>query len=331
VVKKTLFGILAVFLVLFMLEASFRVFYSIKYRNFAYMAFGLGDIFKFNVDRFNEYLKLREPPTEGSPFYLGFRTEPFSVEKPDDEYRIVALGGSSVYGLYDGYYKSWPYLLQQELKKRRGDYRYRVINAGIPGQTTYGVNRLLSEEALKWDPDEVIIYSLYNHVDIDMVAFYRKEKGDYFFRLLKALLYDKSLVATHLVDFIGSRSGLLRGRIEKYRYLIADMIERCKEKNVGIIIVKQLAEPGFFDTKYNAKCNRGENKHFHGKYYSFLEVIDEVCGEYGCPVVDFSASSPMCRDRVGVLLRDHVVHLSDQGKELLASAVAAKITESVSK
>ena len=299
--------------------------YSIKYRNINYMLFGWKDAFKFDVDYFNEYIKLHHPLKKGDTLFRGFRTAPFSLKKPEGEYRIVALGGSSVYGLHCDYKESWPYILERKLNQQLTDREYKAINTGIPGQTSYGVDRLFTDEVLSWDPDMIILYSLFNHVDIEVVGFYKKSKLDYIFRLIKGIFYDKSLLMTHVVDFIGARAGVLKDKLDKYRFLLTDIIKKCKERNIRIIIIKQLIQPESFDFEYSNKCARGENVYYEGKYYEFLKVIDGVCKEYDTDIVDFSASSPLCRDRINEILSDKKVHLSASGKELLSDVVATKI------
>ena len=324
-IKKIIFVVITIFFTLTLTEISFRIMYSIKHQNFAYILFGISNVFKFDIDYFNEYIKLSKPMQKEDELYRGFRTPPFSLRKPEGEYRIVALGESSTYGLRGGYQKSWPHLLEQKLN--RGLYRneYRVINAGIPGQTTYGVRRLLSSEILGWNPDAVIILTLYNHIDIDIVAFYKKRKTDFLFRLAKGILYDKSLLATHIMDFMGARSGVLKNKLEKYRLLLTEIIEECKDAGVELIIVKQLVKPDRFDQVYSDKCHRGEGIYYEGKYYDFLKVIDEVSAEHNVICIDFSPTSPLCKDKIDLLLYDKKVHLSDYGKELLSDVIARTI------
>lgn len=314
-----------VLFVLLILEVSFRIMYSLKYHNFRYMTYGLKGVFKIDIDQLHGYKKIATPIEKGDELFNGFRTAPFSIKKPKGEYRIVALGESSTYGLNIPYEKSWPYLLEKNLNGQLHDYKYRVINAGIPGQTPYELNKLLSAEVLSWEPDMVILYTLYNHIDIAIMGLYSEGKTEYLWRLMKALFYEKSLLVTHMVDFISFHSGLLRNMMDKYRYLLTEMIKKCKHKNVEIVIVKQLINPDVFDSKYSDKCRRGENVKCPGIYYDFLKIIDEVCAEYNCILIDFSASSPVCRDRINLILEDNIVHMTDYGNELLADVIAKEI------
>ena len=330
-IKKVIFIIVTLILALLFLEIAYRVMYSLKYRNPSYMLYGVKNIFRFDVNYFNEYLKLQEPKNvkKGEELYIGFRTAPFPIEKPKGEYRIAALGGSSTYGLYATYYESWPYLLEQKLNSGLKDKKYRVINTGVPGQPTYGIDKLLAAEVLGWDPDMVILYALFNHTMVDTPALFKeRNKIDYSYRLLKGLFYCKSLLVTCLIDRISLRSaGVIRNKKETYTYLLSDIIERCNDSGVKIIVVKQLINPEQFPRINRDARERYKDVDAPTQYYDFLAIIDEVCGGHDCNMVDFSASSPVCRGKLDLLLSDKSVHLTDYGKDLLASVLTEKVIE----
>lgn len=324
-IKKGVFVIFLSLIFLVFLEVSFRIMYSIKYKNSRYLTYGLYNVFKIDTAQFKGYYKLGAPLSEGDIICHGFRTAPFSIEKPVGEYRIIALGESSTYGLYDSYDRSWPYLLEQKLRLGLDDYKYKVINAGIPGLTTYAIDRLLTADIFRYKPDMIILCSLYNHIDIDVLALYNRNNADYFFRLIKTLFYEKSLFVTHIIDFIGLRLlKLTRNREDKYRYLLTDIVKKCKEKGVDIVVIKQLIRSEGFDRKYDSRCRRGENVYSTGKYYDFLKIIDDVCAKYKCTSIDFSDLSPACKGKLDRILVDNV-HLTPYGNELLAETVAEEI------
>lgn len=331
--RKVIIVIITLIFSLVAIETAFRIMYSIKYKNPKYLTVGLrdGSVFKFNVDFYNGYIKLNKYWQKGGEVCHGFRTSSFSIEKPKDEYRIVALGGSSTYAVSQNYKGSWPYLLEQELNERCGENHqyYKVINAGVPMQTTYGVYHLLKAEVLDWHPDLILLYSLYNHIYFDTPAIYRGSgKGDYYFRIIQGMFYNKSLVATYLVNFIGLRSGFtLRNKIDTYRHLLANIVKTCKDNGIDIIVIKQLINPEqFLRSKTNSCIRDGEN-YAPDQYRSFLNIIDEVCVEYDCDSIDFSAFSPVCKDKLNNLLNDDAVHLTNSGNKLLANIIAEKLIE----
>ncbi|MFA5147243.1 MAG: hypothetical protein WC515_07705 [Candidatus Omnitrophota bacterium] len=325
--KKIIFILVTVVFMLAVLEVSFRVIYSIKYRNAEYLVYGIRNVFKFNVDQFRGYIKLRAPENKGDILYLGFRTAPFPIEKPQDEYRIVALGGSSTYHTQGTYEESWSYILEKLLNERLNDRAYRVINCGVPGQTTYGADRLLTDEIFGWKPDMIVLYTLYNHINFDTPAILKgREEGDLLFRAAKFLFYDRSLLATYLINFAGLHSGLTtQNKMESYRYLLKDIIKKCRDNGVEIIVVKQLIRPADFLRVNSEGCTTDFTRKAPDQYMLFLDIIDEVSAEDHTEMVDFSAYSPVCRDRVDSILMDTQVHLSAYGSELLADTLADKI------
>jgi lysophospholipase L1-like esterase len=93
---------------------------------------------------------------------LGFRGEDIELQKPDDVYRIVAIGGSTTFAVYLPWEESYPYLLQQELRRRFGTDRIEVINAGLTGSTAAESFHRLATQVLPIEPDMVVIYHAFN-------------------------------------------------------------------------------------------------------------------------------------------------------------------------
>jgi lysophospholipase L1-like esterase len=93
---------------------------------------------------------------------LGFRGEEFSAEKPDGVYRVVAIGGSTTFGVYLPWRQSYPYYLQQTLRERLGTDAVEVINAGMTGSTTAESLHRLFTQILPLQPDMVVVYHAYN-------------------------------------------------------------------------------------------------------------------------------------------------------------------------
>ena len=90
---------------------------------------------------------------------LGFRGENCCGAKEAGHVRIVAIGGSTTYGLYFTYGKNvWPALLQEKLRRKYGD-RIEVINAGIPNYTTYELIGFTAMILPELAPDVVLIHT----------------------------------------------------------------------------------------------------------------------------------------------------------------------------
>ena len=100
---------------------------------------------------------------------LGYRGEAFPERKPLGEYRIVCLGGSTTYTSFvRDAGRAYPALLQEELRARGYD-QVRVVNAGVPGYSTYEtlLNYLFRVADLQ--PDLLLVYHGINDAGIRLV------------------------------------------------------------------------------------------------------------------------------------------------------------------
>ncbi len=95
---------------------------------------------------------------------LGYRGEDFLAKKAQGEYRIVCLGGSTTYssGVED-YRNAYPALLEQELT-RRSFGQVKVINAGVPGWSSWESLVNFEFRVLDLQPDMIVVYHGINDV-----------------------------------------------------------------------------------------------------------------------------------------------------------------------
>ncbi len=101
---------------------------------------------------------------------LGFRGDGFPVEKPSGEYRIVVLGGSTTYtSAVEDNRETFPARLEQVLQELYGFENVRVINAGVPGYTSWESLANLSFRVIALDPDLVVVYHGTNDVHARLV------------------------------------------------------------------------------------------------------------------------------------------------------------------
>lgn len=82
----------------------------------------------------------------------GYRSEEFARDKPLDKIRIVALGGSTTYGVGVNNNETWPNHLAEELGAK-----YEVINMGVPGYSS-AENIIQTELYLSELQPDVAIY-----------------------------------------------------------------------------------------------------------------------------------------------------------------------------
>jgi lysophospholipase L1-like esterase len=89
---------------------------------------------------------------------MGYRNEPFPLDKPDGEIRVVAMGGSTTYGWQLDAADAYPQQLEGILQADYGYDDLRVVNAGVPSYTTWHTLVNFQFRVLELDPDVVMIY-----------------------------------------------------------------------------------------------------------------------------------------------------------------------------
>lgn len=89
---------------------------------------------------------------------LGYRGEEIVMPKPQGEFRIACLGGSTTYGeTVDDYHDAYPAVMEALLRQR--GLKVTVINAGCPGYTSYEDLINLAFRVIYLDVDMVILDS----------------------------------------------------------------------------------------------------------------------------------------------------------------------------
>lgn len=81
----------------------------------------------------------------------------YEVLKPNNTFRVMALGDSFTYGLYVNTQDNWPSQLEQSLNNEHlCNIKYEVINLGVPGYDIgFSVKRFISR-GKKYNPDLII-------------------------------------------------------------------------------------------------------------------------------------------------------------------------------
>ena len=110
--------------------------------------------------------------------HLGFRGGPISAENPAGIYRIVAVGGSTTYSVHtEDDRDSYPHLLGEHLHAS-GFSNVEVINAGVPGYTSYHNFMNVAFRVLPLRPDLIILYQGFNDIDARFVYPHSRYRGD---------------------------------------------------------------------------------------------------------------------------------------------------------
>ena len=96
---------------------------------------------------------------------LGFRGDEFSREKPANTVRVACLGASTTFcAEVSSNHHTWPYLLQERLRKAYPGVNIEVVNAALGGYVAEDNLKNLRHRVMPLDPDLVLYYEANNEI-----------------------------------------------------------------------------------------------------------------------------------------------------------------------
>ncbi len=276
---------------------------------------------------------------------LGYRGDDIQVPKPDGIFRIVVMGDSSTYGTFVPYNQSFPYLLGNVLRDEYGQANVEVVNAGVPGYTSWNTFVALALRVTELQPDLVIIYEggndvLPREVTPDCYGAATPFLGLDPRRVIRA--QPGELSPSTLYRFIGinlgwlpgveqSENGVMYSRIacppankaEFPDYVAAnppvyfernlrDMIGVANANDIGIM---------FSSLAYNPNASDRED-YWQNAVDEHNAITARVAREYGTLYFDYAAVAPTERD-----LWNDIAHLTAEGNLSQAQAFAQFLIE----
>lgn len=214
-IKKISLSIISVFLIFAVLETGVRIYEETKLKNFPSVpdraeAFGnFENLLKYYKDYGyvqDYYASPRGTSNDFSPYVgmlpkpnldikiknidyttnsLGFRgSREISMPKPEGVFRIFVLGGSTVWGGWNGDWIISRYL-EEELNKnprpREGIEKFEVINAGVLGHASTNELILIETKIVDLAPDLVVVFDGFNDLQYAALPAWKPgEARDYF-------------------------------------------------------------------------------------------------------------------------------------------------------
>ncbi len=110
-----------------------------------------------NCETIFDGLTVKIPATNISINSHGLRDYEYSIEKPTNTFRIIALGDSITWGhgveLEDTYVKTLERMLNNKTEDNR---KYEVLNFGVPGHNAIEKVEILKGKGMEFNPDMVI-------------------------------------------------------------------------------------------------------------------------------------------------------------------------------
>lgn len=95
---------------------------------------------------------------------LGYRGPEITQPKPAGVFRIVAMGGSTTYGISLNWSDAYPAQLQKILREDYGYSKVEVINAGVNAYTSWDSLVNFEFRVLDLTPDMIIVYDNINDI-----------------------------------------------------------------------------------------------------------------------------------------------------------------------
>jgi len=96
----------------------------------------------------------------------GFRGSEIEKNKPENTFRIFAVGGSTTFssGVFDD--QTWPFLLQKKYDGVDLPFKVEVVNAGWTKRWSLPETKMIKEELMDFSPDLFLVYGGYNDLSI---------------------------------------------------------------------------------------------------------------------------------------------------------------------
>ncbi len=266
---------------------------------------------------------------------LGFRGREFSEKKGEGSIRLVCMGGSVTFGERDSY----PQSLQELLDSLVSGRRFEVINAGIPGYSSFQGLRLLKTRILDLEPDLITV--LYGWNDHWLArGFSDKEQrpvgknvAEIQSFLGRARIYQllnsiHSSIKEELYFYRRSVAGesdpKYRVSLEDYRENLREIIELARENRIKIFLLtapsgatEGQVPPYLLEMKFIAEPQKIIPLH-----QSYNQVVRELAREKRVPLVGLARVFEKRKDEG--LFDDpakEIIHPNKKGYQLIAQEI----------
>jgi lysophospholipase L1-like esterase len=271
-------------------------------------------------------------PTSARVNSLGIRHDELELEKPGGLFRVIVLGDSVAFP-EDGFVA----ILRQKLSGIP-DIPVEVINAAIPGYTTYQEKLLLQRDLMRFSPDLVILQYCLNdnhrflhrlndkrHWLITMEARWAllPKKDSWFSRLIET----SYLITEIRMRLYRARNALAKGTDFPWErspsFASAWQAQTWGEFKQHLVTMRDLlwssmARLAVVAVPYGPQLEK-EHLKWDRRYVLFPQAkISEICSESGIPLLDLH---PVFLASSGTKLFSDGIHLTDEGHKLTANSI----------
>ena len=275
---------------------------------------------------------------------FGFKSPEFNIIKNDSTFRIVTLGGSSVYGYPLENNQTWPHYLKNHLDDNTTHINinnFEVINTGVPGYNTYHSVGLLFSKILDLNPDLIILYQLWNDISYFPVLndstlysgkIYESNKSIFHYSyalislgvlqnvLKRKTTNEKYLPLKKTID-VKNTFG-----IKQYRRNVEIIAMICEKYKIPLLLCSQMTLYNNENTEEEvAKLSHGKKEYYLNAFDLGNEILRDIA-KFNQNTYYFNPSKHI-KANLDVLL-DHI-HLTVRGNDLLGKFMSAFISNEI--
>lgn len=265
----------------------------------------------------------------------GFRGRRPCQDCPQNNIRIVTIGGSSTYGvpMYYGT-KTYSAFLQRLLDKKRPHEKYEVLNAGIAGFGIWQIVEALENHIVSLKPHIVMICAWFNdsskipgwygyHDLSDQEAYLkvRRLRRLESFSLYQLIQQSQAYtLAYNLASEKESAISAQRNHSQKRGKLATKKRSTPKEFEAGLNRVLDLSERhNFLPIFVFEALNRTESREKSVSKNKYYQAIERLAAERDIPIVD--SLTPLA-NRMNEWLFYDFIHPNEHGHEIIAETIA---------
>jgi lysophospholipase L1-like esterase len=257
---------------------------------------------------------------EGEITETGLRPETERLRGRDlGDKTIVVIGDSIVYGWGVSYEESYPALLEEFLNKGpQGGHRWRVVNAGVPGNTVLMGCARYQRDVSAFHPQVVLLgYGLNDaalrrtHIDLQRERFWRAQR--YLWARIAYVLRRWFVPSGRAGDIVQHENNP-RVRPKLYAAALRDLVRRVRRGGAKAYLVSLTP----------VSPDLPEEQRWH--YQRYDEIIREIARRDKVPLIDLHGTPEHPFAPVTMWAGDGV-HLRAAGQRWVAENVYAQLAE----
>ncbi len=267
----------------------------------------------------------------------GFRGKDFELEKPEGRFRIICLGDSVTFGWSVGDDETYPFQLEQSLRKKYPNCDIEVINLGITGYTSFQGKMLFKKFAKELKPDLVIFGFGPNDrypallSDQEHYQYGTWEKNPLDLALSRLQIY--KLLKSGIVYLIRRSQGLslnpktflprLKRKVspKEYKENFAQIYQECQPLGCEVILLNvdfpNLAPDPVYQSLFELAKNSGAELPENFKEWRLIQTNSELAKEFQVPLLDIRALFKAYSETSAELMIDQG-HPNAYGHKLIA-------------